>query len=263
MDRDAIARTAALLGAARLASAGVPDVAPEDAPSSAADAYEVQSALHAYLESNGQGTPAGWKIGATTDGMQRYLGVVGPASGRVFDANIYTDGAALLSTAFCQPGIECEIAVRIGRDADARIYDREMVGDLIDGVLPAIEIVENRYGDFLGRGTPTLIADDFFHKAAVLGTERSDWRRLDLAALRGRTSVDGIGRGTGTGADVLGHPLEAVAWLANAVQERGEYLSAGEIVLTGSLPPVIWLEDFPARAEIDIEALGRVTVSFD
>jgi len=48
------------------------------------------------------------------------------------------------------------------------------------------------------------------------------WHELDLAASVGTTTVDGVEAGRGRGADVMGNPLEALAWLANALADDGE-----------------------------------------
>lgn len=262
MDRVAIAEAAALLAEARRAARPVPDLPPELTPVDANEAYVVQRALSEISTDEGAKARAGWKIGATTPGMQEYLGVDGPAFGRIRASDVHRDGAALAASDFCNPGIECEIAVRIGRDTGDVLPTREGIAACIAAVLPAIEIVENRYGDFLARGAPTLIADDFFHKACVLGDEITGWRELDLAAIEGRTLIDGAERGTGSGAAVMGHPLEAVVWLARTLAEQGEALAIGEIVLTGSLAPVIWIDGCPCDARIELAGLGSVSVSF-
>ena len=262
MEEGARARVAELLGAARLSAQPVPGIPRRDAPQTIADGYAVQETLHRYLCAKTASTLAGWKIGATTPGMQAYLGVDGPAYGHILSANVHERGAVLSASGFCHPGIECEIAVRIGADAGNRTYTRETVGEIIDAAVPAIEIVENRYGDFLARGTPVLIADDFFHKACVLGMPVTDWQGIDLSAVNGRTLIDGVEKGSGTGADVMGHPLEAIAWLANTLAAHGTRLSAGQIVLTGSVAPVIWLDSPAAVAEIRLDGLGDVRVDF-
>jgi 2-keto-4-pentenoate hydratase len=260
MDAGALARLAETLGEARLSAQPVPDMAPEDTPQTIADGYAVQRTLHRYFCDRTGSTLAGWKIGATTDDMQAYLGVDGPAYGHILSANVHESGAALSASDFCNPGIECEIAVRIATDAGAKTYTRETIGAIIEAVLPAIEIVENRYGDFLARGLPMLIADDFFHRACVLGTPVTNWQGTDLATVKGRTLIDGVKKGSGTGADVMGHPLEAIAWLANTLAAHGEKLTAGQIVLTGSVAPVIWIDRPAARTEIQMEGLGAVRV---
>lgn len=261
MDAEARSRTAALIGAARLAAAPVPDIAGADCPDSIPDGYAVQDALHEYFRTQTNSSLAGWKIGATTTSMQAYLGVDGPAYGRVMASNVYENGASIAAAGFCNPGIECEIGMRIGRDATDTAYTRDTVGDIVETVFPAIEIVENRYGDFLARGTPTLIADDFFHKACVLGNEIADWQSIDLVATAGRTLIDGIEEGSGTGAEVMGHPFEALAWLANTLADHGERLRTGQIVLTGSVAPVIWIERDTVEAEIELDDLGKVRLT--
>ncbi len=64
----------------------------------------------------------------------------------------------------------------------------------------------------------------------------------DLAAMQGRAFINGTLAGEGTGADVLGHPLHALAWLANHLAARGDGLEAGQLVLTGSLVKTVWLK---------------------
>lgn len=261
MDADALSRVAALLGDARLAARPVPELSTADEPQTVADGYAAQAALNRYFCDRTGGTLSGWKIGATTTDMQEYLGVDGPAYGRILSTNMHENGATVDAAGFCNPGIECEIALRIGSTAEDKTYGRDTIGEIIEAVHPAIEIVENRYGDFLARGTPMLIADDFFHKACVLGAPVSGWRDIDLAAITGQTRTDGAEKGSGTGADVMGHPLEAVAWLANTLAEHDARLEAGQIVLTGSVAPVIWIEDSPCQAEIELESLGTVRVA--
>ncbi len=150
--------------------------------------------------------------------------------------------------------------MRIGTDAKDEIYSRETICGIIDAVLLAIEIVENRYRDFLALGTPMLIADDFFHKACVLGTPITEWRDIDLSSVYGRTLIDGVKIGSGIGADATGHPLEAIAWLANTLASHGELLTAGQFVLTGSMAPVIWIDTPVAAADVTLTNLGAVRI---
>ena len=77
--------------------------------------------------------------------------------------------------------------------------------------------MEKRYpADLATLGTPTLIADQVFHAAALMGAPVSDWRALDLGAARGELRVDGAAKASGHGRDLLGHPFEALAWLAGS-----------------------------------------------
>ena len=251
---------AAALAAARMSALPVPELARSLHPQTIDEGYSVQAALSRILSGRGRGDRAGWKIGATTPGMQRYLGVDGPAFGRILSGDVHADGSTISRKSLFNPGIECEIAVRIGAGSAGRRWTREDAGDLVAAVLPAMEIVENRYGDFLARGTPTLVADDFFHKACAIGAELADWKKIDLAAVAGRTLVAGEERGRGTGREVMGHPLEAVAWLANLLGDQGEQLKRGDLIMTGSVTPVMWLDSFPCWAEIVFDGLGSVSL---
>jgi 2-oxo-3-hexenedioate decarboxylase/2-keto-4-pentenoate hydratase len=127
--------------------------------------------------------------------------------------------------------------------------------------MPAIEIVDDRWDDYRVVDIPTLIADNFFHAACVLGPEVEDWQRLDLAAVQGITNIDGVEVGRGRGADVMGHPFEALAWLASSLAARGSTLSAGAVVLTGSVVETRWVEP-GACVVVDLSGLGRAEVTF-
>ncbi|MFO1060768.1 MAG: fumarylacetoacetate hydrolase family protein, partial [Dongiaceae bacterium] len=111
-------------------------------------------------------------------------------------------------------------------------------------------------------GTPTLIADDFFHVGCVLAPEVADWHRLDIPDLRGETRINGAAVGEGRGGDVMGHPFAALAWLANLLAGQGRPLRAGQIVLTGSVVETRWVQPGD-RVEIAIDGLGSARARFD
>ena len=83
----------------------------------------------------------------------------------------------------------------------------------------------------------------------------------DLLAVTGRAIINGIEAGRGTGADVLGHPHNALAWLANHLAAEGKGLHAGQIVLTGSLVKTVWLKAGD-RVTMELSGLGDVSVTF-
>ena len=127
--------------------------------------------------------------------------------------------------------------------------------------MSAIEIVDNRYQDFRSLDLETMVADDFFQAACVLGEEIEEWQHLDLAEIAGRMMVNKIEVGNGKGADILSHPFEALAWLANHKVARGTFLCAGEIVLLGSLVKTQWLSPGD-KAVIELDHLGTVSAEF-
>ncbi|HYZ32567.1 MAG TPA: fumarylacetoacetate hydrolase family protein [Crenalkalicoccus sp.] len=229
------------------------------APVNEAAGYAVQRDLAERL---GALPPAGFKIGATTQRMQEYLGLSGPAAGFVAAAGLHRDGAVLRHADFLAPGVECEIAVRLGGDLPPGPCTQAEAEAAVAELFPAIEVVERRYADLPALGAPTLIADQVFHAAGVPGTPVQGWRQLDLDAVRGVLRVDGAERGVGFGRDLLGHPLAALAWLAGsgaALAFGG--LRAGQVVFLGSVTLPVWL-DGPAAVEVEFEGLGRVGLRF-
>jgi 2-oxo-3-hexenedioate decarboxylase/2-keto-4-pentenoate hydratase len=229
-------------------------------PRDEASAYAVQFAAHERLAAE-RGPRAGWKIGCTTPVMQQVVGLPSPCAGGMFARTILPSPAGLPLDSTFRAGVECEIAVRLGSDIPAGRHDRASVAPHVGTVMAAMEVVDDRYVDYRKLDAPALIADDFFHVACVHGPEATDWRDLDLAKLVGRTSIGGAEYGRGVGADVMGHPFEALAWLANRMAEYGRTLRAGEVVMLGSLVGTRWI-DRPARAVIEVEGLGRAACDF-
>ena len=234
-----------------------------DAPQDFATGYAVQREV---AEALGAVPPAGFKIGATTKQMQDYLGLTGPAAGFVPQASVNATGTVFRRADFLNPGVECEIGVRLGRDLPFGPCTRDQAAAAVAEVFPAIEIVEKRYGDLAALGTPTLIADQVFHASGVLGTPVADWRAHDLGAVRGEFRIGGKVVGSGYGRDLLGHPLAALAWLAGSgVAEVFGGLKAGQVVWLGSVTPPIWLDgvlDGPGLVEADFAGLGMATLRF-
>ena len=230
-----------------------------DAPRTVAEGYAVQREV---AGAQGAVPPAGFKIGATTKQMQDYLGLTHPAAGFVPAASLKADGVTLPFAEFLNVGVECEVGVRLGADLPFGPTTRAQAEAAVAEVFPAIEIVEKRYGDLAELGTPTLIADQVFHAAGVLGAPNPGWKDLDLGAVRGELTVDGISKGSGHGRDLLGHPFEALAWLAGSgAAEAFGGLKKGQVVWLGSVTPPIWLER-PCSVMVAFEGLGKVSLRF-
>ncbi|HRY26664.1 MAG: fumarylacetoacetate hydrolase family protein [Geminicoccaceae bacterium] len=226
------------------------------------EGYAVQQAANAALAKR-LGEVAGHKIGATAEGMRKLLNVPGPIAGDVFASTVHQKRATLRLADFVHPGIETEIAVRIARDltpAEAP-WTKERIAAAVAAVLPAIEIVDNRYVDFKEAGAGTIIADNAFNAGSILGRETTDWQHLPLDRLTARTLIDGKEVGTGLSDELLGHPLNALVWLADRYAGLGWTLKAGRFVSLGTITPVQWITG-PCEVQIEVEGLGGVEVVF-
>lgn len=233
------------------------------APTTEADGAAVQFTL---AELVGAVPPVGFKIGATGQRMQVYFGVDTPIAGFMRAEDVYHGHADLRFADFIKPGVECEVAVRLAHDLPPGPCSPQQALAAVGEFFAGIEIVENRYGDLKELGTPTLLADQMYHCAAVIGDPQGtnsrgvDWRTLDIGALRGRISLDnGIGD-EGVTSDLLGHPLNGLAWLAGSAEAAAfGGLEAGQVVMLGSVTPPVWLSG-PATATVSFPPLPVVTV---
>src|SRR6202022_1537986 len=206
----------------------------------------------------GFGALGGYKIGCPQPVMQQQICIPHPCGGVVFATGVFESGASLRAKEFVRVGVECEIAVRLARDLSPTEapFTAGWVAESIGAYYPAIEIVDDRYVDWPTLGAPTLVADDFFAAGCVLGKPVARSAAPDLLAVVGRALINGVEVGQGTGADVLGHPHNALAWLANHLAADGKGLRAGEIVLTGSLVKTVWLKAGDA-VMMELAGLGR------
>jgi 2-keto-4-pentenoate hydratase len=259
---DRIFAAAQTIASARRARTPLPPLAADIAPQDEAEGYLIQAAL-ADLLSPDFGAQVGYKIGCTSAVMQAYLDIPHPCGGRVFTGGVHQSGVSLCHADFVRVGVECEIAVRLARDLapPAAPFTAEAAAQAIEAYLPAIEIVDDRYVDWQTLGAPTLVADDFFAAGCVLGKPVARSVAPDLLEIVGRAMINGHEIGRGTGADVLGHPHHALAWLANHLAAGSNGLRAGQIVLTGSLVKTVWL-NAGDEVVMDLSGLGTVTADF-
>jgi 2-keto-4-pentenoate hydratase len=262
LQMDQILQAAQIIATSRRNRVALKALPPEVAPRDEEDGYRVQRAVHDLLLPN-TGAMVGYKIGCTSKVMQEYLDIPHPCGGGVFARGVHDSGIRLHAADFVRVGVECEIAVRLARDLapSEEPFTAEWVMEAIEAYLPAIEIVDDRYEQWETLGAPTLVADDFFAAACVLGAPRARNTVPDLLSVNGRALINGEEAGRGTGADVLGHPHNALAWLANHLAEEGRGLHKGQIVLTGSLVKTVWLKPGD-HVVMELEGLGRVEASF-
>ena len=227
---------------------------PADLPA----AERIQAAASAAM-----GEPvAGWKIGATSPEAQKIMGCDGPFCGPLFGSRVHGSGATVPFPAGIL-GVECEFAFQIGgnQPAGKADYDAGSIGDLVASCHPALEIVGRRTR---GDGFPTItaaVADFALNVGFVRGAPIQDWRNADLAGTEVKGFVGSEQTNAGYGRNVLGHPLNALAWLANALAGRGSGLKAGNWVSTGTCLGVVPAAP-GARIHGDYGALGRVEVEF-
>ncbi|HYD57830.1 MAG TPA: fumarylacetoacetate hydrolase family protein [Burkholderiales bacterium] len=238
-------------------------IPPHLAPASAGDAYAIQDAFVA-MRAQQLGGIVGYKIALSTPAMQAFVGVGSPQAGCLLQSTVQRSPGLVRAADYGRLIVEFEVGVRLGDDlpaADAP-FTRERVAKAVQSVMPALEIADDRCADYaLLRSHPLdLIADNAWNEGAVLGEASGAWRQLDLAAVRGRAEINGAAVGEGTGADALGHPFDAVAWVADHLSALGRGLLRGDVVITGSLvtSKVVAAGD---RVAFHLDGIGSVELS--
>lgn len=125
--------------------------------------------------------------------------------------------------------------------------------------LPAFELVEDGEADYTSLDAFTLVAQNTWNAGMVLGAPVTAWRGVDLETAPTRCWINGQPAGEGKAGDAMGHPLEAVAWVANLLNRRGRRLERGMVVMTGSSITT----KFPApgdRVRFAVDGLGDVVL---
>lgn len=236
---------------------------PALAPRTPDEAYAIQEAFVA-LRAKRLGAVVGYKIALSSQAMQRFVGVDSPQAGCMHLSTIRRSPARIRAADYVGLIVEFEIAVELGADlpaADAP-FSRDEVADAVAAIRPAIEVADDRLADYsrLSQHPLHLIADNTWNEGAVLGEPLADWRSLDLGKIHAAAHINGDLVGTGVGAEAMGHPLDAVAWIAAHLATRGHGLLRGETVITGSL---VTSKRVKARDHVSFELGGQGKVELD
>jgi 2-keto-4-pentenoate hydratase len=222
------------------------------------EAYRVQLGLIARCEAAGE-RQVGWKVGLTAKAIQDQMGVHEPVFGCLLAEGVKESGHRFRHRALIRPGFENEVCVRLGRDLVGPGLEPGVARRAVESCCPAVEIIETR-GDFT-RDLALAIADNVQQKAIVLGPPVPLTEDLDLAAIAARVAINGEEVATGRGEAVLGSPLNALAWLANALVPFGRGLRAGDLVMTGSFTRQFALRPGD-RIRAEFDRLGAVEAAF-
>ncbi|MGP4043823.1 2-keto-4-pentenoate hydratase [Streptomyces sp. 2A115] len=202
----------------------------------------------------------GRKIGLTSPAVQAQLGVDQPDFGTLFADMAVPEGGTVPAGRLIQPKVEAEVALVLGTELPHRDCTVADILRATEFALPALEIVDSRNADWDITIVDT-VADNASSGLFVLGGTPVPLTGLDLRGIRMTMTRDGEPVSEGTGADCLGGPLNAAAWLASTLADRGDPLRAGDVVLTGALGPMAVAHP-GNRFEAGISQLGRVKVEF-
>jgi 2-keto-4-pentenoate hydratase len=181
------------------------------------------------------GEPCGHKIGATSIEVQQLLHCQEPIHAPILREDVLSSAATFRIPAGLL-GVECELGFLMRHDfpTSAEMSGITALRSAIAECFVALELVGRRVAADVPLNEVSAIADFALDVAVVRGGAIPDWERQDLVVIPVRAVLDGVTVASGTGAMVLGHPLNALLWLAEALHKRGDKLRSGEIILTGT-----------------------------
>jgi 2-keto-4-pentenoate hydratase len=244
---------------AAYAAGPVPPLRDALEPGDIAGAYAVQDANTKFWTAAGRRI-VGRKVGLTAKAVQAQLGVDQPDFGVLFDDMAISDGGTLSVSKALQPKAEAEVAFVMLADVLDPDVTTETVAGSISYAVAAIEIVDSRIADWKITFADT-VADNGSSAFYVLGSEPKPLDGLDLWTCGMALEVNGEVVSLGAGVACLGHPINAVTWLARTLAERGEGLRAGDIVLSGALGPMVAIQPGD-HVKASIGGLGSVSFSY-
>ena len=205
-------------------------------PLSLAEAYRLQDVLRQTLLRHGE-TVMGWKAGFTNRGAQDAYQVSEPVCAFLLASSVLPSGAEVPVSWFTGLAVEAEVAFVMRRDLAGPGVTASTAADAVEGAQPALELVDFRYtGKALGTD---VIAEGVFAKTVVLAGALTPIRGLDLALEGLVWEQSGRIMATNTAAEVMGNPLNSLAWIANHLGSRGLTLKAGDLVMTGSVSALL------------------------
>lgn len=231
-------------------------------------AYRVQAAINRLR------LAAGWrmigrKIGFTNRGIWPLYGVNAPMWAPLFDRSvIHTDThrASVSLAGTVQPRIEPEILFCLSAVPPAGLTAPAQVLPYVAWYAHSVEIVQSHFPGWKAQ-LADFCADNACHARLVVGPARrvEAGGAAQLVAKLETCSVKLLHSGSlmqeGRGGNALGHPLLALAHLADVLAEQPQMpgLAAGEIISTGTLTdalPVAAGETWSTRfSGIDVQDL--------
>ncbi|PGY13044.1 2-keto-4-pentenoate hydratase [Bacillus sp. AFS031507] len=226
---------------------------------SVSDAYQIQ------LEVIGKKLKAGnevigKKVGLTSKAMQQMLGVDEPDYGHLLDDMKITDESTVKIAEFISPKVEAEIGFILEQDLVGPNVNYLDVLMATKYVVPTIEIIDSRISEWKIKLIDT-VADNGSSARVVVGKKLSTIEGLDLRTQGMVLYKNDELVATGSGTAALGHPAQAVAWLANKLHEFGITLKAGELILPGALSGAIAVKEGDTILA-NFGPLGNVSVTF-
>lgn len=210
-------------------------------------AYEVQHAVTSKKAQDGEPL-VGYKISLTSPETQQLFSSEKPLYGAL-TAPAISDNTIELSS-MLSPLVEIELIFLIQEDIDASDSASAILEKTL--VAPGIEVPDSRFTEWFPNITlGQVIADSAVAGRIVVGDGAVSRSYEQLDEVRGELFHDGKPIASGSSSEVLGHPVNAIKWLAEELEGHGLKLERGLTVSSGTfiLPKPLEKGRYEARYE--------------
>ena len=200
----------------------------------------------------------GKKIGLVSRAMQKMMNVDQPDYGHIFAQQMHSQGTPIDTAKFITPRVEGEIAFILDKDLTGPGVKASDVVRATRGVMACLEFVDSRWEEF---DVYDSISDNASCGGFLLGSKLVPLENLDLRYIGMFIEKNGELHSSGLGVEIMGDPLNSVAWLANKLSEFGISLKAGEVVLSGAITSMVPVTKGDIL-QVSFSTLGSITVRF-
>jgi 2-keto-4-pentenoate hydratase len=217
---------------------------------------KAQLALRKQLIDGGA-QPIGWKVGFGAPAIQQKLGINAPLVGFLTSATIVQPDATVPVKGWAKPMLEPEIAVHMARDL-AGSADRAKAAAAIGALGPAIELADLNAPP---EDIEAILSGNIYHRGVIVGPRNDTRAGARLDGLSGQVMRNGTPIEAPTDLETnTGNLIDIVAHVANLLAACGETLLAGQIIITGSVIPPMFLEPRVEEVAWMLDPIGTIAV---
>jgi len=204
--------------------------------------------------------PLGWKVGFGSAPAMEKFKITAPLIGFLMKRGLVASGGSASLKSWIKPVAEPEIAVHIGRDV-APGGDRAAAAAAIAALSPAIELAD---ADLPFEDPEAILMGNIFQRHVVLGARDATRAGGNTDGLTGRVMRRGKETARTTDPEAAtGKLVDTVRHVADLLGAFGERLSAGDIIIGGSVTPPIFVEMDERDVAFHLDPIGSVSVRFE
>jgi 2-keto-4-pentenoate hydratase len=225
-------------------------------------AYNLSSAVAQLRLDRGE-QMIGYKVGCTSSKIRAQLGIEHCVSGRLYDTEQHPSAAVLSRERFANLAIEGELAVELSREPNENDFSAGKSPACVARVFPVIEL-HNHVMRGVQPSAGELIANNAIHAGFVAGVGINPQNICsDGSLVTSSLSIFADDRllDECAGTELIQTLHSSLEWLTAALRDRGDRLSAGQVVLTGSIPSLIPIAN-DCGIRVEAPPIGSVEIEF-